>query len=255
MSAASLKPAASVRRVFFDVGGTLLRVQDGIGAVYAAAAREQGVEVSTKELELRFRVAWSASLARSATRSFECSDAILRDEWRHIVADTFGSDLPPSLLPKVFEGLYERFVSPGAWNIVPGVEDTLERLARRRIPLGILSNWDSRLPKTLAELGLLDRFDLQVISYAVGYEKPHERIFREALSRAGEPASRALHVGDSWEADIVPARTIGMRALWVRTDTPSAVESVLAGGGEEPRTLAELTDSDWDALLGPPAER
>jgi FMN phosphatase YigB (HAD superfamily) len=83
------------------------------------------------------------------------------------------------------------------------------------VRVGILSNWDSRLPRMLAEIGVDRDLDFSVISYRVGFEKPHPAIFQEALRLAGVSAPEALHVGDSWEADIAPARELGLRALWI----------------------------------------
>ncbi len=48
--------------------------------------------------------------------------------------------------------------------------------------------------------------------------KPDPRPFLAALARLGAPSSRALHVGDSWTEDALPARRLGMQAAWIGTD-------------------------------------
>jgi FMN phosphatase YigB (HAD superfamily) len=49
----------------------------------------------------------------------------------------------------------------------------------------------------------------------VGVTKPAPELFRAALSIAGTPPDRALHVGDSLENDIAGASRMGMRAVLV----------------------------------------
>ncbi|WP_349304992.1 HAD family hydrolase [Halomonas sp. PGE1] len=48
--------------------------------------------------------------------------------------------------------------------------------------------------------------------------KPDPRPFLAALARLGTPPSRALHVGDSWAEDALPARRLGMQAAWIGPD-------------------------------------
>lgn len=45
--------------------------------------------------------------------------------------------------------------------------------------------------------------------------KPDPKPFLTALDRLGVAPEQALHVGDSWEEDVLPAQQLGMRAVWV----------------------------------------
>jgi putative hydrolase of the HAD superfamily len=232
--------------VLFDVGGTLLHVRDSLGAIYARAAAQHGLDVDPVEIEHRFRVAWEESLARARARDHVCSDDILRNEWFLIVRRAFGRSVPDDLMPALFEHLYERFVTPSAWILAAGVRRTITRLRSRGLRLGILSNWDSRLPATLERLELLDLFDFVVVSYAVGYEKPHPSMFAEAIRRAEVEPARILHVGDSWESDIQPARELGMRTLWV---APAEERARQRDGAPGVESLADLSAREWEELL------
>ncbi|MCA1770025.1 MAG: HAD family hydrolase [Halomonas sp.] len=51
--------------------------------------------------------------------------------------------------------------------------------------------------------------------------KPDARPFLAALARLGTMPSRALHVGDSWADDALPARRLGMQAAWIGPDDRS----------------------------------
>ena len=239
---------SEIRFAYFDCGGTLLRVRPSVGEIYSERAAALGFCVDADLLNERFLEAWEASRRRSRERQFSCSDEILRDEWLQIVLHTFGETIPREDLGQVFEDLYEYFVAPSAWTLDPGIRPMLEVLRGRGIGLGILSNWDSRLKVTLGKLGLLDLFDQLVVSNEVGFEKPHAAIFEEAIEKSGCDPDNILHVGDSLEADILPAVELGLTAIWVKPPGPR---------GEPPEgvhccdTLTELVESDWDRILLP----
>lgn len=237
---------ARVRVVLFDVGGTLLRVEPSVGEVYAQAAAKHGFLVDTEKIERRFAIAWNESQERGRERGHVCSDEILREEWFRIVRRTFGDRVPEGRMQELFEDLYERFVTPAAWKVVPRAHETMSQLRARGVSIGVLSNWDSRLPVTLQRLGLLAFLDFFVVSYAVGHEKPHPRIFEEAIRRAAVEPQRILHIGDSWESDIEPARRLDLRTLWI---APAEHRARRPDGGPGAESLAELVAADWEELL------
>ncbi len=49
-----------------------------------------------------------------------------------------------------------------------------------------------------------------------GMKKPDLRIFRLALEQAGCNPQNTIMVGDRLANDIVPARQLGMKTIWVR---------------------------------------
>ena len=61
--------------------------------------------------------------------------------------------------PALFEAAYAHFAMASAWRVNPGVVDALSALQAAGLKLAVLSNWDTRLPGTLAALGLGDRVD------------------------------------------------------------------------------------------------
>ena len=238
---------SEIQFVYFDCGGTLLRVLPSVGTTYSNRAAEHGFRVEADFLDHRFLQAWNDSKGRARAREHACSDEILRDEWRRIVTDTFGDSIPSEAMGEVFEDLYLHFVEPSAWTLDPGIRPLLERLRRQGFRLGILSNWDRRLRRTLEKLGLLELFDEFVISNEIGWEKPHPVVFEQAVEKAGCGAENILHVGDSREADILPALGHGMRALWVG---PSSSPGQCPAGADCFESLAKPAWEDWEALLG-----
>lgn len=97
---------------------------------------------------------------------------------------------------------------------VPGMIELARKLARAGIAVGVISNSEGRLAELLAELGWGDDFGFVIDSSRVGLDKPDRRIFELALTKLGVAAAEAVHVGDSWIADIGGARGAGWRAIW-----------------------------------------
>jgi putative hydrolase of the HAD superfamily len=246
VSGGGIKPSA-VRAVFFDAGGTILRVNPSVEVVYAEAAARHGFPVERASLRSAFAAAWKRSLERGRARGHRATDEILRSEWFEIVRETFGAAVPATGIGPLFADLYERFISANAWTLVPGIRETFAHLRERGVRLGILSNWDSRFRRMLADLELAGEFEHVVVSHEVGFEKPHDAIFTEALRQAGTPAGATLHVGDSFEADIEPAARLGMRTLWV---TPRAAAESRAYAGPWVESLPAKPRPFWDEVLG-----
>lgn len=94
---------------------------------------------------------------------------------------------------------------------------TLRRLADR-FRLGVVSNSYGNMPALLADADLAP-FDIVVDSAVEGIAKPDPAIYALALQRLDLPPATVLHVGDSWERDVVPTRTLGMRSAWLAGPT------------------------------------
>ena len=97
---------------------------------------------------------------------------------------------------------------------------TLDRLRQMDLKMGIISNWDTPLHAMVEELGLAPYFEIIVASHdqRVQSAKPDTAIFEYALNAVGVPAKEAIHVGDSFEADIMGAHATGLRAFLLDRD-------------------------------------
>ena len=109
--------------------------------------------------------------------------------------------------------IWDAFVGPLFFGLYSEVPAVLERLASDGYRLGIISNWEPRLELLCRSHGLADYFDFVLASEAVGYAKPGPRIFRRALELAGVEPARAVHVGDSYEDDVLGANRLGIDAV------------------------------------------
>jgi putative hydrolase of the HAD superfamily len=111
------------------------------------------------------------------------------------------------------ELVYRTFAAAITWRVYDDVRGVLKTLRSQGIRLGIISNWSGDLEDVLELVGLRSSFDFALDSARLGFEKPHGKIFDEALRRTGVKASSALHIGDSPEHDVDGAIAAGLRAV------------------------------------------
>lgn len=207
--------------VLLDAGGTLIRVGPGVGEIYADRAARYGVDVEPTVIEAQFRALWDE---RHDTLHGGVSDTVERQWWRELVSDVFdragkrgafGDAFDP-----YFEELYDLFALGDVWHVFDDVVPALEVLAANGIRCAVVSNWDSRLGQLLDRLDLGGWFEFVFTSAAVGYRKPDPRIFGHALAQLGVSAGRAVHVGDSYEDDVLGAQRAGVTPVLIARDGP-----------------------------------
>jgi putative hydrolase of the HAD superfamily len=95
----------------------------------------------------------------------------------------------------------------------------LSRL-RNRFRLGVISNFYGNVEALCRESGLSESLDVILDSIRVGTAKPDPAIFRMALHRLNLPADNVIFVGDSYERDMMPARRIGLKTVWLKGPNP-----------------------------------
>ena len=101
---------------------------------------------------------------------------------------------------------------------------TLQHLRGAGFKLAIVSNWDTPLDPLTERLGIAHYFDIIVASHdaRVLSAKPDPHIFNYTLAAIGVSAAEAVHVGDTYEADIVGARNAGIRPILIDRDNTQA---------------------------------
>ena len=199
--------------ITFDSTGTLITVRGSVGVIYAEGAAEFGFEFVPGELDESFLRVFGRQSKRHP--NFGYPNLPAREWWRHVVLETLGlseAEHPAKLLDDLFEHLWTAFTEADAWVIYPEVIQTLEALKKQGIRMGVISNFDERLPTILKNKGLAVYFDFILCSRVFGAEKPDAAIFDEAVKWAGCNPEEGLHIGDS-EKDYLGARSAGMRSM------------------------------------------
>lgn len=221
-----------IRMVLFDLVGTILRPAVPVEETYAAAAARHGLPIDPAVVAENFQRALANHGHR--LRAGVPSDGDDRVYWREIVGESLAPALArcPGKAGEIAEELYLRYGSGDAWRLYPEVRGVLDALQCAKRPLGILSNWDRRARRVLADLGISDFFSALFLSAEMGVAKPDPRVYRLAAERLGLPPTALLLVGDDPESDGTAPRACGY-STWLVRRPEDDLESLLpwlAGG-------------------------
>ena len=120
----------------------------------------------------------------------------------------------------------------------PEVSSVLQQL-EKEVALAIVSNMDTMLLlEALHNNGL--SFTFVITSEEEQRYKPAPSIFQRAIRYLGLPAENILHVGDSFEEDVVGASAVGMGSLLIQRSGRS--KDPVPKGTKVVRNLGEVRD-------------
>ncbi len=222
-----------LRAILFDYGGTLDGDAQHWFDHFVRLYAEAGSVLTAAEIKPAFYAADAALPHDPDVRRFGLERMVRTHvdlQLRHLGSDD----------RRLARALVDRFVADthAAWD---RNRPLLTRLGRR-FQLGVVSNSYGNLPALLAEAQLAE-FAVVLDSALVGLAKPDPALYRLALDRLALPGSAVLHVGDSWERDVVAAHAAGLRTAWLAppsADLPAEPRDVprLAALGELEDLLA-----------------
>jgi len=205
--------------LFFDFDDTLHDFEAAYRHGFGALARQVLVwagarDIDAAQLKALCQDAWDAAWHR-----FVDGYISERELWIQRLTAVFaavGLKPEPERLNRARE-LYIRQME-GALRLFPETKHALDLAAalHPRPVLGVLTNGVPSIQASrLTALGLYQRFDLVLISGAVGVSKPDPRFFDLALRRAGVSANQAVMVGDNATVDVLGALRAGLHAIWL----------------------------------------
>jgi len=220
-------PAMKVRAACFDYGGTL----DGPGSHWLPRFhqlyRDAGVVLPFERFRAAFDHATRCGYADVRVAAMDLTALI---EF-HVARQLEHLDVRnPALAARVADAFVTRSRAALAES-----RDVLDRL-RHRVALGVISNFYGNVDRILDEAGIGPWLAVVIDSNRVGVSKPDPAIFALAVRRLGCAPAETLYVGDSFEKDVVAARTAGLRSAW------------LVGAVEQPCRAPELVDVRLRAL-------
>lgn len=182
--------------VYFDIGDTLLHKPQLIPMLTEVLARH-GHDIPLDVARRTHKtLTESQHFPPTTNRGF-----YLR--FNTLLLETLGICPNEALAEEIYLALKNR-----PWEAVAGVD----KLSLIKLPVGVLSNWDSSLNGKLEELIPLD-FEFVLGSEDAGFAKPDVEFFRQAIERAAVPPNEIAMVGDSMHLDISPARLLGMHTI------------------------------------------
>ena len=209
--------------IFFDVGDTLIRAHPSWAGVYRQGLLEVGIDVPEKDLE---RALLEETQADPWWLSEEPFEATEENSYARIV------EFDSAVLRRVgltdlnddaFRRIEDAFARQSAWYVFPDVMPALDALRACGFRMGVISNFVWGGPELIHALDLAQHFDSLTVSARVGFQKPHQGIFQHALDSLGAAPERAWHIGDSYKADVVGARRLGITPVLIdRNETDLA---------------------------------
>lgn len=213
----------SIDFIWFDLGYTLLYTERE--ELFAGVIEKFDVRRSLEEIEKAFHIVdkrfmreYPGLLGRSADEFMPLYFGLLCHQL----------DIHGNILSMLLAWVEAWKANGHQWLAYPNVESVLDRLSAKGFRMGVISNWDQSAKPILESFGLLDRFEVVLISSEVGISKPDRRIFRLAVELAGIDPSSCLYVGDNYYDDAVGAASVGMNYLIVNRFGNLGVEE-LAG--------------------------
>jgi REG-2-like HAD superfamily hydrolase len=203
---------AAVRAVFLDAGHTLLKGQPSWFEVWAEGLGEFDVTLDREALQRAYARA-------SDALSHIPPDQFTEDTWRQFLREMVANLEVPGQEDEIADRMHRILArTRPRYTPYPEAPGVLEELRRRGLRLAVVSNWEPDLPEVLEQVGLRDYFDAVVASALVGAAKPDPRIFQVALDAVAVRPEEAVHVGDSYEADVRGARAAGVYPVLIDRD-------------------------------------
>ncbi len=212
------EPPTEWEAVLFDIGGVVVSlpsIRAGYVDYVEQFAAERGLDPEQALDAWRNRL--GEHLKAAEGRAYRSAMAGYRKAFEHI-ADT---DLEDSEWRPGFERTLRatRELEPNATATIRGLDDA-------GLYLGVVSDIDTaEARRMLEDQGLDSAFEGITTSEAVGYKKPDDRMFEDALSKAaayGVDPARSLMVGDRYEHDMQGGTEAG---LWTVAYGGTAAEN------------------------------
>ncbi len=234
---------ALVKAIYFDLGETLVtqNIEDNLVTMKALEKISKIIphRKSPSELFTLYKQGYKVNEAFRTKHQVE----IPIQAWMvQLLRRALGQEPEDSLVEEAIKIV----ISARAENAVvfPDSKPLLEKLSKRKIKLGIISNVSSHdvAVEILRKVGLLEYFDTVVTSAFVGIRKPDPGIFLYALMQFKLQPWNSVIVGDSERHDVWGGTITGMKTVLVskRPATDSLADYRFANLAEASRTLVSL---------------
>jgi HAD superfamily hydrolase (TIGR01549 family) len=213
------------RAVSFDLGQTLVDFDESL---FLAQARQRGLDLNVAHVNAARSDAWNAyNRAKSVgLTGFDAWAAFVRFLVEHSEVRRLASSRPAETneCEEFVRYLWSEQPHNNLWRKpIPGMHELLRTLHERGAQVGVLTNSEGRARELVDELGFGAFIDVVVDSGVEGIEKPDPRIFARLAQRLDCSCAEMVHVGDSYEADVLGALGAGMVPIWFLPELPTTL--------------------------------
>lgn len=214
-----MNPFENIKAIIFDYGGTL-----DTGARHWANVLWEGFcQASVPVSETQFREAYVFAERALAKAPIICPEdnfhtLLLKKtniETEELVRQKYWSPSETERMAAV------KTISDYCYNYAVKTLDTsrkvLEQL-KKQYKLVLVSNFYGNIETILKDFNL-EYFEDVIESAVVGVRKPDPEIYRMGVRATSFPAEEVVVVGDSYGKDIVPAKIVGCKAIWMKGES------------------------------------
>ena len=206
----------SVKAVIFDFIGTLVKV---VGYSYEDSVRklcESVVEAGFNVDSLRFLKAYREAHLKYREIRYGRLVEVTNAVWIAEALNELGYEATPE------DGRVKQAVNAFFQDYLNSLKT--RKCAKKvlswvstRYETGLISNFTYTpvICTALRKLDMAKFFNVILVSHAVGWRKPHPKIFKEALTTLGIEAEETVFIGDSPKEDIEGAKNMGMKTIFV----------------------------------------
>jgi putative hydrolase of the HAD superfamily len=218
-------------------------------------------ELDTRRTEYRVTAAWNVlkrkfenidkgrildahqQVWEECTISWQKARDLAFNEQVGLFLNMIGKDILPALSTEEFKTIskaYAEAVIEHPPTLIEGVRETLENLSSKGLVMGLICNTGRSpgfvLRKLLEDYHILRFFECTLFSDETIVRKPDVEIFNKAVSELHASRDKMIHVGDSWENDILGAQKTGIGAVWISPLNPDKKDCTVI------RSIAHLPD-------------
>ena len=210
-----------IKAVFLDFYETLCFHRHSLEENLERIADRYGVAVNWERCETALEILFATTSAPDPTTDYsliELSMTVMKREYEFIREVGIEKHVEQIAWELLQSGHY--LFAANSITLYEDVVPALQHLRDTGFKLAIVSNWDTPLEPLTERIGIAKYFDAIVASHDVRVrsEKPDSHIFNCALAAVGVSAEEVVHVGDTYAADIVGARGVGIRPILLDRD-------------------------------------
>jgi FMN phosphatase YigB (HAD superfamily) len=197
-----------MKAILFDFGGTI--DTDGVhwSEMFREYYRRHHVRVDREDFDRVFVSSEQALLREPDVATLDFRALLVRQFALQL--GSLGIPGPEGLAATLGGECYDEVA-----ETVARAKDLLTAFGKRYL-MGVVSNFYGNLVPVCRGFGLDGLFGAMVDSAVEGVRKPDPAIFALALERLSVPAAETWVVGDSYDRDILPGKTLGCRTIWLK---------------------------------------
>jgi HAD superfamily hydrolase (TIGR01662 family) len=208
-----------IHTVLIDLGDTLVHLsrpwdevfRDNLDSIYAYL-KKAGLNSDFQEFAEQFIREFEHA---SATSQLYKVEVPMQDIVSRVLRKVKLGDRDETLVQNAIMEFYKPEIA--TWELYPDTKDTLTAFRDNGLKMGLISNAKS----DWAVRAILEKHDLSkffaviLTSAALHIRKPRLEVFMRALSALDSKPSTSVFIGDSLQADVIGAKTAGLRAIHV----------------------------------------